>query len=100
MGLQSIRHDSNEHVLCKVVFRAREAVWKHDTRVQATRLKERGLMGILGGGQGDRQEEREQSGLGLTLESTTFKLVGRRLDAMPYEASGLSIRRCFDEMVH
>ena len=95
MGLQSIRHDSNEHVLCKVVFRAREAVWKHDTWVQATQLKGRGLMGILGGGQGDRQEEREQSGLGLTLESTTFKLVGRRLDAMPYEASGLSIRRVF-----
>ena len=44
---------------------------------------------------GVRQEEREQSGLGLTLESTTFKLVGRRLDAMPYEASGLSIRRVF-----
>ena len=76
-----------------MVFSAREAVWKHDTWVQAAQLKESGLMGLLGGGWGDGQVEREQSGLGLTLESTTFKLVGRRLDAMPYEASGLSIRR-------
>ena len=90
--MQRIRHDSNEHFLCKVVFKARGAVWRHDTWVQAAPLKESGLMGILGGGQGDKQVEREQRGLGLTLESTTFKLVGRRLDVMPYEASGLSIR--------
>lgn len=36
---------------------------------------------------------REESGWGLIMESPKVKEVGRRLDAMPYEVSGFSIRR-------